>query len=786
LLAVAYVWVRRSIEALLAAGGAGDGARALAVSGPRELHDATAAFNQLFEKLRLSDERFRLIGQATNDAVWDWDLLNGTVWWNANFQGLFGYTPDQIEPGPESWTGRLHPEDAARVQAGIERMIRGSGSTWSDEYRFRRGDGSYADIFDRGFIIRDADGRAVRMLGAMQDVSERRQQQQRIERLSRMRRVMSSINALIVRTRSRAELFQEACRVAVEQGGFGLAWIGVVRESGDLEPVAKAGADDGYVRRLRFRVDGSDATACQPIVLAIREERPLRCNDIAGDDSLGAWRAPLRALGFASMVAFPLAAGNRIVGCFNLYSAERGFFDEEEMKLLGELATDLSYALEFIIKDEQLDFLSIYDPLTQLPNRTLFMRRLPGFIQAAQDSGRRLALLILDVERFKAINDALGQAGGDELLKRIGERLRFHAGGSGYMARVSGDRFAAVITDLAPDEDPERLVQRDAWDRLSPPFEYGGQEHLVTFKVGLAVYPQDGADAEALLRNAELALKHGKAGGGRLTRYTESIGTVAREKQRLNQELRLALERGELLLHYQPTIDLRSGAICGAEALLRWNSPERGLVPPGNFIALLEETGLILDVGAWVLERALAQREQWRREGLAVPRIGVNVSAVQLSEAGFVDVVARLLAAAPEISGGLELEITESVMMSDPEAGVARLRALRGLGVTLAMDDFGTGYSSLSYLARLPLNSLKIDRSFVVGMIGHADTLNIVAAIIALAHSMNLKVVAEGVESPEQVEQLRELGCDEVQGFLFSKPVPAEQFAQLLRGQRAL
>jgi EAL domain-containing protein (putative c-di-GMP-specific phosphodiesterase class I) len=191
-------------------------------------------------------------------------------------------------------------------------------------------------------------------------------------------------------------------------------------------------------------------------------------------------------------------------------------------------------------------------------------------------------------------------------------------------------------------------------------------------------------------------------------------------------------------------------------------------------------------VGAWVLEQAVAQREQWRREGLAVPRIGVNVSAVQLREAGFVDMVARLLGAAPEIPGGLELEITESVMMADPEAGVARLRALRGLGVTLAMDDFGTGYSSLSYLARLPLNSLKIDRSFVVGMIGHADTLNIVAAIIALAHSMNLKVVAEGVESPDQVERLRELGCDEVQGFLFSKPVPAEQFARLLRAQRAL
>lgn len=792
MLFMAYAWIRRSVEGLRAAFGAagsaepGVVAHPLAVSGPRELRDAAAAFNSLFEQLRLSDERLRLVGRATTDAVWDWDLVAQTLWWNVNFQTLFGYRPDQIEPGLESWTGRLHPDDLERVQSGIYRVIEGDGTAWSDEYRFRRADGTYADIFDRGFVMRDVAGRAVRMVGAMQDVSERHQQQERIMRLSRMRSVMSGINAVIVRARGRAELFKEACRIAVDQGGFGLAWVGMVRDGLELEPVAMAGADGGHLRGLRFRIDGRDAGACQPTVLAIRDGQPHASNDIASDKALGPWHAPLLGLGYASLVAFPLSAGNKVVGCFNLYSTERDFFDEEEMKLLAELASDISYALEFMIRDEQLDFLSIYDPLTQLPNRTLFMRRLPGFIQAAKDSGRRLALLILDIERFKAINDALGQSGGDELLKQIGERLRFHAGGTAHVARVSGDRFAAVIPDLAPDADPERLVQRDAWDRFDPPFEQDGQEFTVSFKVGVAVFPQDGADAEALLRNAELALKHAKVAGGRVTRYTATIGDVARQKQQLNRELRNALEHGELLLHYQPKVDLRSGAICGAEALLRWDSPERGLVGPANFIPLMEETGLILDVGNWVLERALAQSEQWRSEGLDVPRVGVNVSAVQLRETAFVDAMRQLLERQPALGAGIELEITESVMMVNPEAVVAALRTLRSLGVALAMDDFGTGYSSLSYLARLPLNCVKVDRSFVVGMMDNADTLHIVSSIIALAHSMNLRVVAEGVETPEQVARLRALGCDEIQGFVFSKAVPPEEFARLLRERRAL
>ena len=638
----------------------------------------------------------------------------------------------------------------------------------------------------RAVPMRDEDGAVGALLGVTRDVTERRLQSERILRLSRMRAVMSSINALIVRTRSRTELFQEACRIAVEQGGFGLAAIAVRREDGDVVTVALHGDDRGQLAKFRFRFEDESDPAVGSGLRAFRDGCPWVRNDLHREGSVERLREPLRELGYGSSVSYPLMVAGQLQASFNLYAREAGFFDDEEMALLAELAGDLSYALEFIIKDERLDFLSIYDPLTRLPNRTLFLRRLQGFVQSAQGSGRRLALLMLDIERFKAINDTIGHDGGDQLLKLAAERLKFHAGGGGYIARIAGDRFAAVIAEIGRDADVEALVRSGGWDLLDPPFEHGGQEFGVTFKVGVAVYPQDGADPEALLRHAELALKHAKATGQRHARYAAEMGDLASRKLQLGRQLRRALERNEFALHYQPKLDLRTGQICGAEALLRWQSPEQGLVPPGAFVPLMEETGLILEAGRWVLEHAVTQRARWLAEGLQAPRIGVNVSAVQLREKDFVGSVRQVLERVPDAAGGVELEVTESMMMAEPDANIATLRTLRDLGITVSMDDFGTGYSSLGYLARLPLNAVKIDRTFIDRMVHNADTMSIVSSIIALAHSMNLRVVAEGVETDEQCRYLRLLRCDEMQGFLFSPALPAAEFAALLKSGRTL
>ena len=677
----------------------------------------------------------------------------------------------------------IAPEHRAAFGALHARVMAGESGTLEFEVIGLKGARRWLET--RAVPLRNQAGAVTALLGVTRDVTERRAQQERIDRLSRMRRVIGGISALLVRTRSRAELFQEACRIAVEQGGFGLAWIGAVQDD-SLVPVALNGQDGGHLATLRFSIAGPDPQACRHSVNAVREARPRVSNRIATDEEVGIWRAALAALGYQSFVSYPLIVGEKVEGCFNLYATQTDFFDADEMSLLAELVRDLCYALEFIIKDEKLDYLTVYDPLTRLPNRSLFLRRLQGFIQGAQESGRPFAVLMLDIERFKSINDATGHAGGDELLRAVADRLRMHAGQSTRIARISGDRFAAVIPELERGTDVEALVGRSGWTRFDTPFQHSGQDFAVAFKAGIAVFPQDAADAEALLRNAELALKQGKYTGRRATRYAAEMSAFARRKLELGQQLQQALERQEFVLHYQPKVDLRTGKVSGAEALLRWQSPEHGVVMPAGMIPLMEETGLILDVGRWVLKQALVDRWRWAEQGLSPPRVGVNVSAVQLREKDFTASVRLLLEAMPGAAENLELEITESSMMAEPDAVVGQLNAVRDLGVTVTMDDFGTGYSSLAYFSRLPLATVKIDRSFITTMITDAHNSSIVSAIIALAHSLNLRVVGEGVDTDEQLRYLRLLRCDELQGFLFSKALPAADFAALLRSGRTL
>lgn len=730
--------------------------------------------------LRLSNERYELVSRATNDAVWDWDLVSGALHWGGGFQTLFGYAPEMLERGIESWTRRLHPDDLARVEGGIYRVINGGGVAWSDEYRFRRADGSYADIFDRGSVIRDAAGKAVRMVGAMMDITERKAQQAKIVRLSRAHAVLSGINNLIVRAHSRVELLQEACRIAVEQGLFPAAWIGL-REGDQIRPAAVYGEPGGSVTDIAIRFGSGD-----PAARALRDGQPAMSNDVLNDAELAPWHPSFRALGYNSYVVYPLFVGGEVIGCLFLYGRESRLFDEAELKLLSQLAGDISYAMEYITKEEALGNLALYDPLTRLPNRTLFIQRLDGVLSSARDYRKPLAVLMFDVDRFKYINDLVNRAGGDELLKKIAERLKRIAGGSEHLARIGSDRFAAAIPLPGEAASPAAVLKAGAWELLESPYQIGGQELKITLKFGTALFPADGEDAESLLRNAEAALKHARSSSQRQARYTREMGAAVAEKLKLEGEIRRALERGEFLLHYQPKVDLTTGAVCGAEALIRWNSPERGMVPPLKFIGLIEETGQILDVGRWVLQQAASDYRAWVEAGLHPPRLSVNVSQAQLLQPDFVELVKGLLAERACSLADIELEITESMLMTDLATSTGKLQALRDLGASIVMDDFGTGYSSLSALAQLPLTAIKIDRSFIAGMVENPNTMTIVSTIIALAHSMKLKVVAEGVDAPRQLKILRRLRCDELQGFLFSPAVPGERFIALLKEGRRL
>src|SRR5437016_13121573 len=418
--------------------------------------------------------------------------------------------------------------------------------------------------------------------------------------------------------------------------------------------------------------------------------------------------------GSNSLAFLPLIIGNEGIGVLALYAKEVGFFDDEEMKLLLELAGDISFALDHIAKAEKLDYLAYYDSLTGLANRSLFHERLVQYVSAAQSEKSRLAVAVVDVDRFKIINDSLGRQAGDELLRQIAERIEGHAGPI-RMARISADRFAIVRSGVSSESEVARLIEQWLVECFGPPYVVSGTELRVSAKAGVALFPNDGADADALFQNAEAALKKAKAAGERYLFHTQQMTERIGEKLALENKLRQALEKEEFVLHYQPKVDTATRRIDSVEALIRWQSPELGLVPPMQFIPLLEETGLILEVGAWALRRAVVDHRTWTERGLPAPRISVNVSSVQLRQRDFVATVEEAIKAG-SVPPGIDLEITESLVMEDIEANMRKLEAVRVLGVSIAIDDFGTGYSSLGYLAKLPVHSLKIDRSFIITM----------------------------------------------------------------------
>jgi diguanylate cyclase (GGDEF)-like protein len=407
----------------------------------------------------------------------------------------------------------------------------------------------------------------------------------------------------------------------------------------------------------------------------------------------------------------------------------------------------------------------------------------------AQRDDKLVAVMALDLDRFKIINDTFGHPVGDRLLQAVAERLASHVREGDTVARMGGDEFTFVLTDLGDSHQAGDIAQKILLSLAADPFMLEDKEIFMSASMGISVYPVDGGDTTSLIKNADAALYHAKSEGrNNFQYYAREMNASAMQRLTLESALRRALEREEFLLYYQPQIDLASGRIIGLEALLRWQHPERGLVSPGEFIPMLEETGLIVPVGEWVLHAACRQGRAWQQAGLQPIRIAVNLSALQFRQPDLVGMIERILAETglDPSSHELELELTESLLMKNVEETAATLHRLHEMGVKLSIDDFGTGYSSLSYLKRFPLTSLKIDQSFVRDLSSNPDDAAIVSAIIALGHGLKLNVIAEGVETTEQLAYLREMKCDEMQGFLFSRPVPASEITQLLHEGKLL
>ena len=456
-------------------------------------------------------------------------------------------------------------------------------------------------------------------------------------------------------------------------------------------------------------------------------------------------------------------------------------------ELLAQVNLELEAAIER--KDSQIDHIAHYDSLTNLPNRLLFLDRLDQELTRAHRDKSMVAVLSINLDRFKQINDSFGYPVGDQLLQAVGERLTSHVRECDTVARIAGDEFSLVLTGVKATHVAGEVAQKILDSFAHTPMLVGDNEIFATLSIGISIYPVDGLNTTTLLKNADAALHQAKdEGRNNFQYYAGQMNATAWQRLKLETELRHALAREEFVLHYQPKVDLDSGKIVGMEALLRWQSGERGLVAPGEFIPLLEETGLILPVGEWVLRAACKQAREWQAAGLSDIHIAVNLSTLQFRQPDFANVVLGILKenGLDPALGTIELELTESLLMNNASGAVDSLVKLHEAGIQFSIDDFGTGYSSLSTLKSFPISSLKIDQSFVRDLSSDNEDDAIVAAIIALGHSLGLNVIAEGVETTAQLDLLRKKGCNEMQGFLFSRPVPAAKMTYLLQSGESM
>ncbi|HXI12397.1 MAG TPA: EAL domain-containing protein [Thermoanaerobaculia bacterium] len=444
------------------------------------------------------------------------------------------------------------------------------------------------------------------------------------------------------------------------------------------------------------------------------------------------------------------------------------------------IALDLTDLLE---AQERVAFQTYHDTLTSLPNRRSLRERIQMSIAHAERHSASFALLLLDLDRLNAINETLGHQIGDEVMTTMSSRVWESTRAEDFVARLDGDEFVVLLHELGGEHEPARVAQR-MLDAISKPMLLAGEDHTVTASVGIALFPADGKDLDGLLQSARVAVSRAKElGRNNYQHCSAELTARSMNRMTLEKDLRRAVENGDFLLHFQPQVNLRTGDIAGVEALVRWTHPVRGNVPPGEFIKLAEESRLIIPLGEWVLECAAAQAARWEREGAGVFRMSVNLSPMQFQQGRLVETVERVLSSTGLRPGSLDLEITETAAMKDADATIAMLHQLADLGVNLSIDDFGTGYSSLSYLKRFPIGTVKIDQSFVRDVTSDPDNGAIVSGMIALAHNLDLHVIAEGVETEDEADFLREHACEEMQGYLFSRPLPSVEIERLLRAQ---
>jgi len=611
------------------------------------------------------------------------------------------------------------------------------------------------------------------------------------ERLARMFAALSATNEAILRAKSREEMFKLVCQGAASGGKFTSIVIALARPGSDfLDSVAAGGAAADASLKVRLSTNEAHPGGRGLSGRAFRSGQACISNDYLADQSMQSLHARVRDDGANSGAAFPLLVNGQVLGIMLFVAAEKGIFTPEFAELLQRLADNVSFALENFDRaddkskaDERIEYLASHDSLTNLPNREMFNEMLRHAIEVASRHERQFALLFIDLDRFKVINDSLGHDAGDALLVEVAKRLRAVLRASDVVARLGGDEFVVLLEECGDVADVEGIAA-SLLAELGRPVLLNGHECHTTASIGIAMYPSNGTDAQALTKNADMAMYLAKDDGKNAFRFfSKEVKTQSIERLTLETALRRAVEREQFSLHYQPKVDMASRQITGVEALLRWTHPELGMVPPLKFIPLAEETGLIVPIGRWVLREACAQNMAWQRRGLRPVSMAVNLSPRQFADDQLLQDVDEALVASGMSPTLLQLEVTESMVMGNVARAVKVLTAIQSRGIRLAIDDFGTGYSSMSLMKHFPIDTIKIDRSFVRDLHDDSEDQAIAQAIINMGKALGMTVVAEGVENAEQEAFLRSHACDEMQGFLFSKPLPAADLAHLLKPQ---
>lgn len=728
------------------------------------------------EALRESRSRLRLAVQGANIGLWDWNVDTTDVYLSPQWKRQLGYADDEIPNRRDEWRKRVHPDDLERVEAAVQACVDNHAPFFESEFRMRHKDGSYRWIYSRADAIREHPSGATRIIGCHVDITERKRHEEATARHAALHETLAALGQFALGHREIDELMSRAAADVTRS--LGVEYGKVLQhlpEERTLLLRARHGWDASHPARATY---GDRQESLESYCL--QHEPATATDDFAHETRFTP--SPFEAdTGVRSAIAVVIHGRTRAYGVLSVHTKSARRFSADEVSFVQSVANVLAAAIDRKEAEQRLAQLAQFDPLTGLPNRNLFRDRLSGAILRAQRDERLTALLFLDIDRFKEINDTLGHDAGDQLLKKIGAILRGCLRGGDTVARIGGDEFTVILEEMTTSAEVDAVANK-VLRTFGKPVRTDGEEFVVTASVGVAVYPYDGKDGDSLLKHADIAMYQAKnEGGNNVQYYASTMSAAASARVSLEHNLRQAIERGEFMLFYQPVVALETGAVVSLEALLRWRHPEWGIVAPGRFLPLAEQTGLIVPIGEWVLHEVATQSAKWRQAGYAPIRIAVNLSARQFRKSNLVDVIDRVLLGTGMPGDLIDLEITESLLMENPEASSRLLDQLKSRGMRVTLDDFGTGYSSFAYLKHFPLDTVKIDRSFVRDVTHDPDDAAIVTGMIELSHSLGLKLIAEGAETREQAAFLRERGADYAQGFLYSGPTPVAELQHLLR-----